>query len=398
MASFSPPANSLPASGDRQRWNWWPLLPLYPYGRRRTVVQELIPGQVWSFEQLQGIFYVAVPIRMTVLRLREGLLLYAPLAVTEELVHSVQALEQQYGPVRTIVLPTASGLEHKLPTPALARAFPDAAVWVAPGQWSFPLRLPLTWIGFPANRTRVLFEQGLPHPDQLDWIGLGPLNLGLGCFMEVACLHRVSGSLLLTDALVAIPSDPPAIFADDPTPLLFHARERGDEPLLDSPERRQRGWQRLVLFASYLRPARLKVPGWREVLAEALAPGLRRPASYFGVYPFRWADDWQDEFRVLVPTDEPRMQVAPVLERLVFPRCRNVLLNWISRLASCGEVRWLIPAHYEAPLPCSSGELLALADELRTRNWAPSEDSWAALASIDHALVRLGLVPNSPQV
>ncbi len=398
MASFSPQANSLPASGDQQRWSWWPLLPLYPYGRRRTVVRELIPGQVWSFEQLQGIFYVAVPIRMTVLRLREGLLLYAPLAVTEELVHSVHALEQQYGPVRTIVLPTASGLEHKLPTPALARAFPDAAVWVAPGQWSFPLRLPLHWIGFPAERTRVLFEQGLPHPDQLDWIGLGPLNLGLGCFMEVACLHRVSGSLLLTDALVAIPSDPPAIFADDPTPLLFHARERGDEPLLDSPERRQRGWQRLVLFASYLRPARLKVPGWREVLAEALAPGLRRPASYFGVYPFRWADDWQDEFRALVPTGGPRMQVAPVLERLVFPRCRNVLLNWISRLASCGEVRWLIPAHYEAPLPCSSGELLALVDELSTRNWASSEDSWAALASIDRALVRLGLVPNSPQV
>ena len=58
-----------------QHWPWWPLLPLYPYGRRPTLVRELVPGQVWSFEQLQGIFYVAVPIRMTVLRLREGLML-----------------------------------------------------------------------------------------------------------------------------------------------------------------------------------------------------------------------------------------------------------------------------------------------------------------------------------
>ena len=69
----------------QQRWPWWPLLPLYPYGRRRTLLQELIPGQVWSFEQLQGIFYVAVPIRMTVLRLRRGLLLYAPLPPTAAL-------------------------------------------------------------------------------------------------------------------------------------------------------------------------------------------------------------------------------------------------------------------------------------------------------------------------
>ena len=38
-----------------QRWGFWPLLPLYPYGRRRTVFSELIPGQLWSLEQLQGV-------------------------------------------------------------------------------------------------------------------------------------------------------------------------------------------------------------------------------------------------------------------------------------------------------------------------------------------------------
>jgi hypothetical protein len=43
-----------------QRWGFWPLLPLYPYGHRRTLVRELIPEQLWSFEQLQGVFYVAV--------------------------------------------------------------------------------------------------------------------------------------------------------------------------------------------------------------------------------------------------------------------------------------------------------------------------------------------------
>lgn len=389
------PAVAEPAAA-RQRWPWWPLLPLYPYGRRRTLVRELIPAQVWSFEQLQGIFYVAVPIRMTVLRLRHGLLLYGPLPPTGELRAALAELVQRYGPVRTIVLATASGLEHKLPTPALARAFPEAEVWVTPAQWSFPARLPLSWLGFPAARTRVLFEQGVPHGDELDWIALGPLDLGVGTFMEVACVHRATGSALLTDALVAIDREPPALFDADPTPLLFHARDRGDQPLQDSPALRRRGWQRLVLFASYLRPERLRVPGWGEVISQALAPGLRNGRSYFGLYPFRWDASWQDEFDALVPPGPPRLQVAPVLERLVFPRCRGPLLAWIRQLAAHRQVRWLIPAHYAAPVPCSPELLEQLAQGLEARPWAPDGASWSTLAAIDATLLRYGLVPRNP--
>jgi len=374
-------------------WPWWPLLPLYPYGQRRTLIRELIPGQVWSFEQLQGVFYVAVPIRMTVLRLQHGLLLYSPVPPTGEVLHALQALESRFGAVCTIVLPTASGLEHKLPVPAMARAFPQATVWVTPGQWSFPWRLPLSFLGFPLGRTKVLFDQGLPHASELHWELLGPLDLGLGSFVEAACLHRASGCLLVTDALVGIAQTPPRLFDADPRPLLFHARERGDEPLLDTPERRQQGWQRLVLFASYLRPASLQVPGWLEVVAEAFAPGLRTSATYFGLYPFRWQPNWFEEFRVLVPDGGVRIQVAPVLERLVFPRSRDALLDWIRRLSASQEVLWLVPAHYEAPVGCSPELLKALADGLEQRPWAPSGGSWAYLASIDESLVRLKLVP-----
>ena len=379
-----------------QRWPWWPLLPLYPYGRRRTLMRELVPGQVWSLEQLQGVFYVAVPIRMTVLRLGRGLLLYAPVAPTGEVRAALAELERLHGPVCTIVLPTSSGLEHKLPVPAMARAFPAAEVWVTPRQWSFPLPLPLSWLGFPASRTRVLFEQGLPHADELSWIPLGPLDLGLGTFMEAACLHRASGSLLVTDALVAISGEPPELFAADPSPLLFHARERGDEPLIDSPERRRRGWQRLVLFASYLRPDPLEVPGWRELLGGLLAPGVRSPRAYFGLYPFRWQANWLREFQRLVPAEAPALQVAPVLERLVFPRCQPALLAWIRALAAEPELRWLVPAHYDAPVACSPESLEALATQLEGRPWAPDAGSWAYLAGIDRTLLRLGLVPEHP--
>jgi hypothetical protein len=380
----------------RQRWPWWPLLPLYPYGLRRTLVRELIPGALWSFEQLQGVFYVAVPIRMTVVRLRHGLMLYAPVAPTAEVLEGLRDLEQRHGPVCTIVLPSSSGLEHKLPVPAMARAFPQAELWVTPAQWSFPLPLPPAWLGFPARRTRVLFEQGLPHADELHWQALGPLDLGVGSFVEAACLHRASGSLLVCDGLVAIADQPPEIFQADPRPLLFHARERGDQPLVDSADARQRGWRRLVLFASFLRPERLELPGWGEVLTQALRPGLRRADAYFGLYPFRWRAGWEQEFRRLVPEGPPMIQVAPVLERLVLPRNRPALLAWLRRLAHQPELRWLVPAHYDAPVPCDGERLSQLADGLEARAWAIDSGSWSYLAGIDHTLLKWGVLPQTP--
>ena len=370
-------------------------MPLYPYGRRPTLVRELVPGQVWSFEQLQGIFYVAVPIRMTVLRLREGLLLYGPVAPTRELLAQLRQLETTHGPVTTIVLATSSGLEHKLPLPALARAFPRAQVWVSPGQWSFPLRLPLAWLGFPPGRTHTLFEDGLPHGDQLLWDSLGPVDLGLGRFQDVSCLHQASGSLLVTDALVAIGPEPPELFEADPTPLLFHARDRGDEPLIDSAGQRRKGWQRLVLFASYFQPALLEVLPLAQVWSQAFRPGLRNPRSYFGLYPFRWQAGWQEAFSALLADGQPKLQLAPVLERLVFPRHRDLLLAWLRRLSQLQGISQMVGAHYLAPMPCTGADFARLATELEARPWAPSGGDWATLAAIDDRLLAWGLVPGT---
>ncbi|MEY4770878.1 MAG: hypothetical protein RLZZ346_133 [Cyanobacteriota bacterium] len=393
-----PPASavSAPPTNADQRWPWWPLLPLYPYGRRPTLVRELIPEQLWSFEQLQGVFYVAVPIRMTVARVRGGLMLYAPVAPTAQVRRALLDLEQRYGPVQSIVLPTASGLEHKLPVPAMARAYPEATVWVTPGQWSFPLNLPASWLGFPRRRTRVLGDQGYPHSDALQWLSLGPLDLGLGRFQEFSCLHRSTGALLITDALVAINPQPPELFDADPTPLLFHARDRGDQPLTDSPELRLKGWQRLALFASYLRPEALSVPPLPQLLAQAFRPGCRDARSYFGLYPFHWSRSSAAVFAELQGQAVGGLQVAPVLERLVFPRAQALLLAWLRRLAELPELRWLVPAHYDAPVPCTGEQLLQLAQALEQRAWAPSQGDWTYLAGIDGLLLRSGVVPEQP--
>ncbi|MFM1799611.1 MAG: hypothetical protein RLZZ117_1889 [Cyanobacteriota bacterium] len=378
-----------------QDWPWWPLLPLYPYGRRRSLVRELIPDRIWSFEQLHGIWYVAVPIRMTVLKVGEGLLLHAPLPPTGEVVAHLRQLEQTHGPIHTLVLPTASGLEHKLPVPAMARAFPQATIWVTDQQWSFPLRLPSPWLGFPQQRTKVLFRDGLPFPDQLSWIPLGPLALGLGTFLEVACLDRATGALLVTDALVTIRPTPPDLFAEDPTPLLFHARERGSDPLVDSPVNREKGWKRILLFANFFRPASVHVPDLAGLLNDMLHPGCRTAREHFGFYPFRWSEWWEAEVLQLLQRFDGDLPfgLAPVLERLVFPGAQRLYIDWLRQLSRCPEINLLISAHYHAPQPLTSRHLLQRADQLLEAPWAPSEASWHTLATIDQTLLDLKAVP-----
>ena len=146
-------------------WHFWLAVPLYPYSQRRTLRTEVIQGMLWTFDQIQGIFYVVVPIRMTVVKLDAGgLLIYAPVAPTPECLRLVNELVAEHGEVKYIILPTISGVEHKVFVGPFARQFPHAQVFVAPNQWSFPLNLPLSWLGLPAKRTQILPENSSQTP------------------------------------------------------------------------------------------------------------------------------------------------------------------------------------------------------------------------------------------
>ncbi len=66
------------AGFEGAEWALWPALPLAPYGKRKTLRREAGP-RVWTFEQMLGVFYVHVPIRMTVVAMESGgLFVYAP--------------------------------------------------------------------------------------------------------------------------------------------------------------------------------------------------------------------------------------------------------------------------------------------------------------------------------
>ncbi len=381
---------------SEQKWSWWPLLPLYPYGRKRTIFRELVPNQIWSFEQLQGIYYVAVPIRLLVVRVKNELMIINPLPPTDELLRDINMLQKKIGPVKTIVLPTASGLEHKIALPALARAFPDSKIWVCPGQWSFPFQLPFDWLGIPSKRTNILLADGFPHGDYCEWISLGPIDIGLGRFQEISCFHKPSKSLLVTDALVGIEETPPDLFNLDPTPLLFHSREKGSEELIDSPIARRKGWLRLVLFASYLRPEKLEIPKIKEIFGNSFKPKLRNKRAHFGIYPFSWQNGWELSAEKLVGGKDPLIQIAPVIERLVFPRAKKAFIAWLNKVESLKGLSWLISAHYSGKVRFTKNEVNALKFKIDKSNWANNEGDLGFLSWLDRKLLKLGVVPKDP--
>lgn len=383
-------------------WWFWPVVPIYPYGQRRTIRKEIIKDTIWTFDQLQGIFYVVVPIRMTVIKLEKGgLLVYAPVAPTGECTRLLNELVTEHGDIKYIILPTISGIEHKVFVGPFARRFPNAQIFVAPGQWSFPLNLPLSWLGLPGKRTRILPEnsQEAPFAEDFDYAILGPIDLGLGKFAEVAFFHKRSHTLLVTDTIVSVPAEPPAIVQLDPYPLLYHAKDQAFDMVLDTPANRLKGWQRVTLFALYFSPSTLKVPTWSQVWRDAQKAPERSKKAYFGFFPFQWRENWQDSFDIL--RGNGRIFVAPILQRLILNRAPQETINWADHVAKW-DFQWLIPCHFDAPIKAEPQqfrqafgflETQPLGGVVSSNSYLLPEDDFKLLRDIDAGLNKLGIVP-----
>ncbi len=389
-------------------WSFWPVVPLYPYGKRRTIRQEVVKDTVWCFDQLQGIFYVVVPIRMTVIRLEGGgLLVYAPVAPTPECVRLVQELVAKHGDVKYIILPTVSGIEHKVFVGPFARRFPQAQVFVAANQWSFPLNLPLSWLGLPWGRTQVLPEDSseAPFADQFDYEVLGPIDLGLGPFEEVALFHKSSRTLLVTDSVVSVPEEPPAIVQLEPYPLLFHAREDAFDVVKDSEASRRKGWQRISLFAFYFRPSALQVIGWGQAFRDVFKAPDRSMKAYFGLYPWKWKQNWKQSFDTL--RGDGSLLVAPILQTLIFNREPREVLNWVDRVANW-EFERIIPCHFDSPIKADPLQLKQAFAFLEKKLFVSGgvfgsggrplpEEDFSLLKKLEQRLTNRGIVPLSKE-
>ncbi|PAX52306.1 DUF4336 domain-containing protein [Brunnivagina elsteri] len=385
-------------------WQFWFTLPIYPFGKRRTIFTEVIKDTIWTFDQLQGIFYVVVPIRMTIIKLAEGgLLVYAPVAPTPECIRLINELVAKHGDVKYIILPTISGVEHKIFVGPFARYFPNATVFVTPSQWSFPLNLPLSWLGLPRKRTKLLpvDSNQAPFAQEFDYAILGAIDLGVGKFAEVAFFHKSSKTLLVTDSIVSIPEEPPPIVQLDPYPLLFHARDKAFDPILDNPENRRKGWQRIALFAFYFQPSVLDIPKWVNVFRDAKKVSDRTLKSYFGLYPFQWKPDWQHCFHTL--RGDGRIFVAPILQALILNRAPSETLAWADRIAEWDFQR-IIPCHLDnaiAATPYQFRQAFSFLEKQPTTslglssnsNYLLPEADFQILREIDAGLHKIGITP-----
>lgn len=345
--------------GTRERdpldYGLWGVLPVGTYKKKKTILDTIIPDNMWSFDQKFGILDVQVPLRMTVTRLSSGgLFVYNPVAGTPEMVGMLQKLVDQYGPVKHIAVGSVA-LEHKVYAGVLAQKFPSAQVWLTPGQYSFPLNLPESFLGFPKSRTRAMPASIDDAPE--DWKAdfdvavLGPIISRDGAFAETVFFHKPTKTLLVTDTAVQVTEEVPAIYDSDPSPLLYHARDTITDNVQDTPETRKKGWRRIVLFGLYFTPSAITIKDFQSAIQE------RRPdinSDFAGIYPWDWDGDEIASWRALTG-DGTKPLVAPILQTLLLNRSPVEVLDFADKVSQWPFTR-IIPAHLKNNIAMTGDE------------------------------------------
>eukprot|EP00184_Porphyridium_aerugineum_P008192 CAMPEP_0184693020 /NCGR_PEP_ID=MMETSP0313-20130426/1324_1 /TAXON_ID=2792 /ORGANISM="Porphyridium aerugineum, Strain SAG 1380-2" /LENGTH=452 /DNA_ID=CAMNT_0027150967 /DNA_START=125 /DNA_END=1483 /DNA_ORIENTATION=- len=341
--------------------------PLRPFLQRKTIMREMIPNTMWSFEQEHGLggTFVAINIRMTVIRLQNGdLWVYNPIAPTEECLQLLAPL----GSIKHIVLGTFA-YEHKIFVGPFSRKFPKAQIWCVK-QWSFPINLPQEFFGIFNAKELKNDDSQTPWAKEIDQKVVGPVNLGIAPYSEAVFFHRATKTLLVTDAVVKIPRTPPEVV--DPKAIKEGAEDRfystfrtgfTEKPITEFPKpTTELGWARVALLASYFGPFDLLHP---EKSFDALAD---------------------------------RLIVAPVVRKLVYSRISKEIADFAMDVAACWNFDKVIPAHFEAPVKADSRDWLEafsfLLEDREEANPLPEED-FETLDNVERVLLSFGLKPST---
>ncbi|KAL6620522.1 hypothetical protein ACP70R_035661 [Stipagrostis hirtigluma subsp. patula] len=387
-SSSSPGAEAEAGGGERFYFNFTGFpFPLGPFLNRRTIRTEAVRGSIWLFEQEQALGFssVSTNTRMTVIKLRSGgLWVHAPIAPTKE---CIQLLKELDAPVEHIVLPTFA-YEHKIFVGPFSRKFPKAQIWVAPRQWSWPLNLPLEFFGIFRAKPLQDEDDATPWAAEIEQKVLSSPEVGIGPYVEVAFYHKPSRTLLVTDAVIFVPRQPPECISKESllasaknglaVKLLSKGKEVPDEPVVDSKLNREKGWERMVLQILFLGPSNLLEPN----------------ASFAQM--------------------SQKLIVSPIVKTLVFSKVPDKVRDWVDRITADWRFRRIIPAHFAAPVNASRSDFLAafaFLDELlpersagapglsllfasfmgKAASYFPPDDM-KTLSSLDQFLVSVGAV------
>ena len=339
---------------NESNWPLWTALPVAPFNRRRTIRYEIAPG-VYAFDQLLGIYYVHLPIRMSVVAVhpndpaKRGLVVYAPVAPTKECLRLLQELIDKYGPVRDIIDPSTA-VEHKVNAGPFARAFPEANFYVVDKQYSFPLNLPNSFLGLPSwtkplprsSRDNDMWGGELEHEVLTVKPGIGSM------FQDVALYHKASDTMLICDAVFAVTEEPPIILTEEEEytrALLFHARDEKDDVVKDTLENRRKGWRRIVLLFNFFFPG----SGRGDLGLGPVIEALKTPTykdGWGGWKPFSWGDDEVKDFERFSAGGKPT--VLPIIQ-IILARGPDEVQRWLDVVTKWNFKR-VVPSHLDAPL------------------------------------------------
>ena len=421
-------AFSVPSPTDSASMSWplgkvaFSLLPLAGTSTRRATIQTtVVEDTIWTHDQIQGVVNVNVPVRQTVIRLKDGgLWVHNPVAPTPQLLDMMRELEKKYGPVKHIVLGTVA-LEHKATFGPFCQNFPKSTVWIQPGQWAFPVNLPIDALGVTQKGQRLrelpvsgksatnsLFRTSAKYGppewlDEIDYEVLGPITFqAVGAFSETAFYHKASKSLLVTDVVVGVDKNPPAIIEEDPRALLFHARDNITEVVADTSENRQRGWRRMVQFGLVFFPSQISVVSAGKAVKEAtqVDPRMRNlgdGAVPINLYPWTW-DGNSDLKNFEAISKNGKLFCPPILTKLILDREPKTTLDWVDRVSErFADMKRIIPCHLNNDIALTAKDFSDAFEVLRSsetnlKSQRPLAEDLALLQKASDILTDLKIV------
>ena len=171
---------------------------------------------------------------------------------------------------------------------------------------------------------------------------------------------------MVTDAVVRVDDEPPAIISEDPRALLYHARDTQADIVTDTPTNRRKGWRRMVLFGLTFQPSGINVidtfvaiQRLNQVTPEMKKLGEGAVPYDGGLYPWEWIEDDLPNFRAL----QGGLLVAPILQKLIFNREPERVLDWVDKICSWKFTR-IIPCHLSNDLKATPKEFRQAFDFL----------------------------------
>lgn len=311
LSEYFQPAATAPEKGR----SYFPTLT--PPFRNRATYRYKLGRNAWAFEQLLTFANVSATIRCNVIQLEEtgGLWVHSPQWPTGELCYLLEDLGK---PIEHIVLP-CNALEHKAPMKDFIQKYPQAQVWISPGQYG-----PFGSCGLTTTDKQTTLSMGYRVDgilgDDMDnppcWLkefDMATLYVDIprnaGPVSEVAFCHKPTKTLVATDAVVYIPTEASTIFT-----TYFSQREVQDPTF----------WPRTVLQAVFL--------------------PLRTDNDDDG-------SNYYPGYQAL----ENRLVRAPILRAFADARAPNEVREWVSKISTFDFNR-IITSHFASPIAASPAD------------------------------------------